>query len=241
MKIRIGTRGSKLARWQSTWVQTELERRHPGLEVEVQIIKTTGDKIQDVPLAQIGDTGLFTKAIEDALLSTEVDIAVHSLKDVATEMDPRLKIGIVSKRHSPEDALVCKLGHTLENLPQGATIATSSLRRRSQLWNMRPDLNIVDMRGNLDTRLKKLNESEDVDAVIVARAGLERLGYGEMKKELLAKVNEFFAPMRERREGFAKRPDDVRDILLAGAERARAMAAPVLASCREAAGLGAAH
>ncbi|MBW2501585.1 MAG: hydroxymethylbilane synthase [Deltaproteobacteria bacterium] len=173
--IKIGTRGSLLATTQSTWVKNQIEAQHPGITVELVIIVTKGDKILDVPLAKVGGKGLFVKEIEEALLRREVDLAVHSIKDVPSELPEELHLGIIPLRENPHDAFISTRYANLAELPRGATVGTSSLRRRSQLAALRPDLNIVDLRGNLDTRLRKLEEGQ-FEAIILAAAGLNRLG-----------------------------------------------------------------
>lgn len=173
--IRIGTRASLLAVTQSTWVKNQIERQHPGTTVELVKIITKGDKILDVPLAKVGGKGLFVKEIEDALLDGRVDLAVHSMKDVPAELPAGLHVAIVPEREVPFDAFISVKHKTLAELPQGAVIGTSSLRRKSQLAAIRPDLQIHDLRGNLDTRLRKLDEGM-YDAIILAGAGLNRLG-----------------------------------------------------------------
>ncbi|MDH3781724.1 MAG: hydroxymethylbilane synthase [Desulfobulbales bacterium] len=173
--IKIGTRGSLLATTQSTWVKNQIEAKHPGVSVELEIIVTKGDKILDVPLAMVGGKGLFVKEIEEALLRKDVDLAVHSMKDVPSELPEELHLGIIPLRENPHDAFISARYITLEDLPQGATVGTSSLRRRAQLAALRPDLKIVDLRGNLDTRLRKLDEGQ-FQAIILAAAGLNRLG-----------------------------------------------------------------
>jgi hydroxymethylbilane synthase len=189
-KVIIGTRGSKLALWQAEWVKSELQRHHPWLQVELKKIKTTGDKILDVPLAKIGGKGLFVKEIEEALLRGEVDLAVHSMKDVPTEFPEGLGLSAVCRREDPRDAFVSKLRdgspiyRTLADLPEGAMVGTSSLRRSCQLLNRRPDLKVLQLRGNLDTRLRKLDEG-DFDAVILATAGMKRLGVQHRITEIL--------------------------------------------------------
>ncbi len=174
--IKIGTRGSLLALWQANWVKSALTERFPGLTVDLEIIKTQGDKILDVPLAKVGGKGLFVKEIEEALLSRAVDIAVHSMKDMPSEIPDGLCIGAIPERENPRDAFISRNGQTLENLPYGARVGTSSLRRSAQLKILRTDLEIVSLRGNLDTRLKKL-ESGNLDAVVLAAAGLRRMGF----------------------------------------------------------------
>lgn len=174
-KIRIATRGSKLALWQAEYIAKCLKTRYPGLKVELIKIKTTGDKILDVPLAQVGGKGLFVKEIEEALLDGRADIAVHSMKDVPTELPEGLKIGIIPRREINTDILLSQKYPDLMSLPKGARVGTSSLRRQAQLLYLRPDLKVVSLRGNLDTRVKKLTEGE-FDAIVVAGAGLKRLG-----------------------------------------------------------------
>ncbi|XCN75137.1 MAG: hydroxymethylbilane synthase [Candidatus Electrothrix aestuarii] len=173
--IRIGTRASMLAVTQSTWVKKQIEQQYPDSTVELVKIITKGDKILDVPLAKVGGKGLFVKEIEDALLDERVDLAVHSMKDVPAELPEGLQVAIVPEREIPQDAFVSVSYKNIDELPQGAVIGTSSLRRKSQLICLRPDLEIRDLRGNLDTRLRKLDEGE-YDAIILAGAGLNRLG-----------------------------------------------------------------
>ncbi|MEW6054558.1 MAG: hydroxymethylbilane synthase [Nitrospirota bacterium] len=201
-KISIGTRGSKLAVWQAEFVKAELQKLSPGLEIELNRIKTTGDKILDVPLAQVGGKGLFVKEIEEALLRQEADIAVHSMKDVPTEFPEGLHLAVICAREDPRDALIVgqksisslsafSQGEQGENarsliytLPQGARVGTSSLRRACQLLSIRPDLRIGQLRGNLDTRLRKLDEGQ-FDAIILAAAGVIRLGLQHRIAEIL--------------------------------------------------------
>lgn len=185
--IRIGTRGSELALWQTNWVKEALLRKFPKLQVEVIVIKTTGDKILDSPLSKIGDKGLFIKEIERALLNNEIDLAVHSLKDVPTAIPEGLTIGAVTKREDVRDVFIAhpkKKYAAFEDLPHRATIATGSLRRKCQLLHWRPDLHVVDIRGNLNSRFKKLEES-DWDGMVLARAGLVRLGMEDRITEIL--------------------------------------------------------
>ncbi|MCL2790901.1 MAG: hydroxymethylbilane synthase [Desulfobulbus sp.] len=182
--LRIGTRASLLAVTQSTWVKDRIEQAHPGIRVELVKITTTGDRILDVPLAKVGGKGLFVKEIEDALLTGAVDLAVHSMKDVPTELPAGLHIGIVPPRETAQDALLSNRHDSIAALPAGATVGTSSLRRRSQLAALRPDLAIVDLRGNIDTRLRKLDDGL-FDAVILAGAGLHRLGLASRITSLL--------------------------------------------------------
>ncbi len=173
--IKIGTRGSLLATTQSTWVKKQIEAEHPGVTVELVKIVTQGDKILDVPLAKVGGKGLFVKEIEEALLRRDVDLAVHSMKDVPSELPEELHLGIIPLRENPHDAFIATKYAKFTDLPQGARVGTSSLRRKSQLAALRPDLEIVDLRGNLDTRLRKLDEGQ-FQAIILAAAGLNRLG-----------------------------------------------------------------
>lgn len=171
----IGSRGSALALWQTHRVEAMLRRQHPSISIRIEIIHTKGDKILDVALSRIGDRALFTKELEQALLDRTIDLAVHSLKDMPTQLPEGLTLGAISERHGPEDALVAAAGTTLETLSVGATVATSSLRRRAQLLAMRPDLNIVDVRGNVQTRLDRRREN-GWEGMILAFAGLDRLG-----------------------------------------------------------------
>lgn len=179
MKLRIGSRGSQLALWQARRIASRLAEL--GVETEIEIIRTTGDKITDVPLARVGSKGLFTKEIEDALLEGRIDLAVHSLKDLPVELPEGLALAAVPERESPFDAVV---GKRLDELPQGACVGTSSLRRAAQLRRLRPDLRIEDIRGNLDTRLRKLDEGQ-YEAILLASAGLRRLGWAERIAEIL--------------------------------------------------------
>ncbi len=177
-EVVIGTRGSQLALWQSRTVEKMLRSAHPDLSVRLEIIKTVGDEILDVALSKIGDKGLFTKELEKAILGGQVHLAVHSLKDMQSVLPEGLTLGCITERHAPEDALIAPSGMTLETLPHGATVATGSLRRRSQLLHLRPDFTIVDVRGNVNTRLEKYY-SNGWDGMILARAGVERLGLDE--------------------------------------------------------------
>jgi hydroxymethylbilane synthase len=184
-RLVIGSRGSELALTQSTYIAERLRAVSPGLEVEVLIISTKGDRITDVPLSQVGGKGLFTKELEVALVEGSIDLAVHSLKDLPTELPGGLVVGAIPGRENPADALISASGLGLMALPQGATVGTSSTRRQVQLKAVRPDLVLVDLRGNVPTRLKKL-ETEGLDAIILAAAGLNRLGLSEHITELLA-------------------------------------------------------
>jgi hydroxymethylbilane synthase len=174
-RLRLGTRGSALALTQSGWVKGQIEAANPGLAVELVRIKTTGDKITDVPLAQVGGKGLFVKEIEEALLEGRVDLAVHSMKDVPAELPSPLHIAVTTEREDVRDALISKGGLSLAELPRGARVGTSSLRRRAQLLAVRSDLDILPLRGNLDTRLRKLDENQ-MEAIVLASAGLRRMG-----------------------------------------------------------------
>ncbi len=182
--VVIGTRGSPLALWQAEWVRSALMQRFPGAAVELSIIKTQGDKILDVPLAKVGGKGLFVKEIEEALLGGRADVAVHSMKDMPAEIPAGLVIGAVPERETPSDALISRSGRTLRQLPSGSVIGTSSLRRAAQLRHLRPDLEVVALRGNVETRLRKL-DTEDLAAVILAAAGVKRLGLAQRISEYL--------------------------------------------------------
>src|SRR6202171_3988130 len=181
-KLRIGSRGSQLALWQSNHISALLRAR--GHEVEIQINHTTGDKITDVALAMVGTKGMFTKEIEEALASGRVDLAVHSLKDLPTELPPGFEIAAITKREDPRDAFCSRHYASFQDLPQGARVGTSSLRRQAQLKAVRPDLDIHPLRGNVDTRLRKLEQGE-YDAIVLASAGLKRLGKTELMKHII--------------------------------------------------------
>ncbi|HEX8814057.1 MAG TPA: hydroxymethylbilane synthase [Terriglobales bacterium] len=182
-RLRIGSRGSQLARWQAHHISDLL--RAQGHEVELEIIKTTGDKILDVALAKVGTKGMFTKEIEEALAAGRVDLAVHSLKDLPTELASGFEIAAITKRENPRDVFCSRKYASIEDLPQGARVGTSSLRRQAQLKALRPDLDIHPLRGNVDTRLRKLAEGE-YDAIILAAAGLNRLGKTELVKQVIS-------------------------------------------------------
>ena len=175
-RVIVGSRGSKLALIQTKWVISELKRLNPGLEFQIEKISTKGDKITNAPLSRLGGVGLFTKELEAALIKEKIDIAVHSAKDVPAVIHEGLTIGATPKREDPHDVLISCNNATLEKLPDDARIGTSSLRRKAQLLAFRPDFKILDLRGNLDTRLKKL-ETDDMEAIVVARAGLIRMHY----------------------------------------------------------------
>jgi len=173
-KLTIATRGSKLALWQSEHIKAVLEEQHPGLEVTLKIIITSGDKILDVALAKIGGKGLFLKELEEAMMRGEAQIAVHSLKDVPTKMPDGLVLAAITEREDVRDAMLSEKHEDIDSLPKGAVVGTSSLRRAMQLRRIRPDLDIKDLRGNVDTRIRKLKEGE-YDAIILAAAGINRL------------------------------------------------------------------
>ncbi len=175
--IRLGSRGSKLALWQAEFVRHEIER-NTGKKVEITKIKTTGDMILDVPLARVGGKGLFVKEIEEALLSGRIDLAVHSMKDVPTDLPHGLEIAAITRREDPRDAYLSVKYRRIEDLPQGARVGTSSLRRQTQLLGLRPDLAVESLRGNLDTRIRKMEEGR-FDAILLAAAGLRRMGWEE--------------------------------------------------------------
>ncbi len=182
--VVIGTRGSPLALWQAEWVRAALKRHFPATPVELKIIKTQGDKILDVPLAKVGGKGLFVKEIEEALQDGRVDLAVHSMKDMPAELPEGLAIGAVPEREDPSDVMISRNGRPLMALSPGSRIGTSSLRRAAQLLHHRPDLEIAPLRGNLDTRLRKL-DTEALDAVVLAAAGVRRLGLAQRISEYL--------------------------------------------------------
>lgn len=174
-KLVIATRGSQLALWQSEHIKACLEAQYPGMEVELKVMKTKGDKILDTPLAKIGGKGLFTKELEEAMLAGEAHIAVHSLKDVPTHFPEGLKLGVITKREDARDALLSEKYDSIDALPQGAVVGTTSLRRMMQILTIRPDLQIKNLRGNVNTRIQKLKDGE-FDAIILASAGMNRLG-----------------------------------------------------------------
>jgi hydroxymethylbilane synthase len=181
-RLRIGSRGSQLALWQANHISALL--REHGHQVEIEIIKTTGDKITDVALAKVGTKGMFTKEIEEALLERRVNLAVHSLKDLPTELAPEFELAAITQRENPRDALLSRHFTSISDLPQRSRVGTSSLRRQAQLKAIRPDLGIFPLRGNVDTRLRKLEDGE-YDAIILASAGLNRLGRTEWIRAIL--------------------------------------------------------
>ena len=182
-RLRIGSRGSQLALWQAHHISGLLRER--GHEVELKIIKTTGDKITDVALAKVGTKGMFTKEIEEALADGSIDLAVHSLKDLPTEISSGFEIAAITTRENPRDVFCSSKYKNLDDLPRGARVGTSSLRRQAQLKAVRPDLEIVPLRGNVDTRLRKL-EAGEYDAIILAAAGLYRLGKTELVRQVIS-------------------------------------------------------
>lgn len=183
---RMGTRGSVLARWQTRHIRDLLQAAYPELTVEIEIIHTSGDQLLDVPLPQIGGKGVFTAELEAALHGRVIDLAVHSLKDLPTEAPPHLTIGAIPVRATAADVLVSQQGYTLQTLPEGAIVGTSSQRRKAQLLALRPDLQVRDIRGNVNTRVRKaLDANGAYDAVVLAMAGLQRLAYGEQIGQVL--------------------------------------------------------
>lgn len=181
-KITIGTRGSKLALWQANHIKSLIEQSSPDINVEINIIKTKGDKILDVALSKIGDKGLFTKELENALTENEIDLAVHSMKDVPTKLQSGTFISTIIKREETNDAFISNQYNSFSELKSGSRVGTSSLRRKAQLMRARPDLNFIDIRGNVDTRLSKLDNNE-YEAIILAYAGIHRLGWDDRVKE----------------------------------------------------------
>jgi hydroxymethylbilane synthase len=182
-RLRIGSRGSQLALWQAHHISALLRDR--GHEVELEIIKTAGDKITDVVLAKVGTKGMFTKEIEEALAEGRIDLAVHSLKDLPTELSPGFEIAAITRRENPRDVFCSSKYQNIEDLPRRARVGTSSLRRQAQLKAVRPDLDIYPLRGNVDTRLRKL-EAGEYDAIILAAAGLNRLGKTELVRQVIS-------------------------------------------------------
>lgn len=224
--LRVGTRGSALARWQTEHIRRMLaEAGHPTERIE---IRTTGDMVQDVPLARIGSTALFTRQIDEALLAGRIDLAVHSLKDLPTVLPEGLVLAAVAEREDPSDALVGRGAVRWADLPGGATVATSSLRRKAQLLHARPDLRVADLRGNVDTRLRKLDAADGWSAILLAAAGLVRLGQGDRIGERLPSEVMLPAP-GQGALAVTARSDDLRAISAGGVAHhgpsARAVAA----------------
>ena len=184
-RLVIGTRGSKLALWQAKFIAAAIREEHPETVIVTKIIQTTGDRMQNIALSKIGGKGLFTKEIEEAMMAGEIDLAVHSLKDVPTELPAGLELAVITKRENPGDALVSTEYDSLATLPFKAKVGTSSLRRGAQLLHTRPDLQIIPLRGNVDTRLAKLDAGE-MDAIVLAVAGLKRLGLSCRIQEILS-------------------------------------------------------
>ncbi len=204
--MRIGTRGSLLALTQSGSIQRRIETLRPGVKVELTVIRTTGDRIQDVPLAKVGGKGLFVKEIEEALLAREVDLAVHSMKDVPAVLPQGLTIGVIPVREDPRDVLITRKAGGLMDLPRGALVGSSSLRRAAQVRSLRPDLRVETLRGNLDTRLRKLEEGL-YDAIILAAAGLHRMGWQDRITDYL-QVERFLPAVGQGALGLELRNDD---------------------------------
>lgn len=208
LTLRIATRKSPLALWQAEHVRDELQKAHPGLAVELVRMSTQGDRILDTPLAKVGGKGLFVKELEEGLLNGRADIAVHSMKDVPVEFPPGLHLPVIGVREDPRDAFVSNRYAALDDLPKGARVGTSSMRRQCQLYERRPDLNIISLRGNVNTRLKKLDEGE-FDAIILAAAGLLRLGFaGRITQYLSTEVS--LPAIGQGAIGIECRSDDVR-------------------------------
>jgi hydroxymethylbilane synthase len=227
--LRIATRGSQLALWQANAVRDGLAGSHPDLHIELEVVRTTGDRILDVPLARIGDRGLFTKEIDSALLDGRADIAVHSLKDLPTVIPDGLVLAAIGTREDPADVLITRQGGpgSLVDLPPAARVGTSSLRRRAQLRAIRPDLEVVDLRGNLNTRLAKLDSGE-YEAIVLAAAGVRRLGWEERITQVLS-VEDWLPAVGQGALAMVCRADDTETIELLGALHDPATAACVLA------------
>jgi len=204
--LRIGTRGSKLALTQSEWIKKKIETKHPEVRVELLRIKTKGDKIPDSPLSKVGGKGLFVKEIEEALLDNRIDLAVHSIKDVPAELPDGLHLPVFPEREDPRDAFISKDNAGIHDLPKGVSVGTGSLRRSSQLLNLRPDLQVVPLRGNVDTRLGRL-ESGDLHGIILAAAGLNRLGLSRRISQYLSTDN-FLPAIGQGSLGLEIRQDD---------------------------------
>jgi hydroxymethylbilane synthase len=210
--LRIGTRASKLALVQSRWVKAKIEQKYPNARVELVTIKTTGDTILDSPLSKVGGKGLFVKEIEDALLEGRIDLAVHSMKDVPAELPEGLVLSTFPKREDPRDAFVSRQYRTFSLLPQGSRVGTSSLRRAAQLLNVRPDLNVVSLRGNVDTRLGKLAAGE-FQAIILAAAGLRRFGLANRISQVFS-THQMLPAIGQGALGLELRADDTETISL---------------------------
>lgn len=206
--IRIATRKSPLALWQANWVRDRLMESHPDLQIELVGLTTRGDKILDAPLAKVGGKGLFIKELEQAMLENRADLAVHSMKDVPMDLPEGFSLGAICAREDPRDAMVSLEYATLADLPLNATVGTSSLRRRSQLLCLRPDLNIQSLRGNVNTRLQKLEEGQ-YDAIILAAAGLLRLGFANRIRSYI-EPDEILPAAGQGAVGIEIREDDVR-------------------------------
>lgn len=210
-ELIIGSRGSQLALWQANWVKTRLGELHPALAVRIDIIKTTGDALKDAPLALIGGKGVFTKELEEALLARRIDLAVHSLKDLPTRLPESLTLAAICEREDARDALLLgahlpTASASIAELPTGAVVGTSSLRRLAQLKHLRHDIGIKDLRGNVDTRLRKL-ESGDYDAIVLAAAGLNRLGLANRISAVLS-TSEMLPAVGQGALGLEIRSDD---------------------------------
>jgi hydroxymethylbilane synthase len=220
-RLRLATRGSQLARWQAEHVRQRLREAHPGIEVEIIVVRTTGDRITDAPLAALGGTGLFTSELDERVRAGDADAAVHSLKDVPTTAPDGLAIGAVLEREDPRDAFVPAPGkpHALAGLPHGARVGTSSLRRRALLRAARPDIDVVDLRGNLDTRLAKLAQGH-CDAAVLACAGIRRLGRTAVIGEILEPPGWLPAPGQGAIAVIARAPDGAVADLLAPLDHA---------------------
>ncbi len=210
--LKIGTRGSPLALWQANWVAERLRSLHPGLEVSLVEIKTHGDRDRNTPLAQLGGLGLFTKEIQRALMEGDVDLAVHSLKDLPTRGPAGLTLGAVPEREDLADALIAPIYKTLDALPEGATVGTGSLRRRAQLLHLRPGLKVVGVRGNVETRLNQASDGK-LDAVVLAEAGLRRLGLENQVTERLGPPR-FLPAVGQGALGIECRADDLTTLTL---------------------------
>ncbi len=205
-KLVIGTRGSPLALWQANWVKAQIEGQHKDISVELEIIHTTGDKILDTPLAKVGGKGLFVKEIEVALSDGAIDLAVHSMKDVPTILPDDLEISIICEREDPRDAFIAQEAATFDDLPKGAKVGTSSLRRQAQILHRRPDIEIVSLRGNIGTRIKKLTE-QNLDAIMLAAAGLIRMEQQSIITEYM-RSSEFIPAVAQGALGIETRKGD---------------------------------